>query len=695
MTARINIVHKLYDRKGDVSGYMMKNRHGAPDEYRVYDAEGNFLYGLVDRQPWTVFRIFGHDGRLIYVGCTRTKNLKKQLGRMKLWKGKHTKAYQRALERGKRPPKWIKPFDWIEAILLVEDEYPNRQQAEDAEKRYVRQMFPKSKYGLSTPRRRKLGPHKGTRRYIVNPQAPGKRKGKAYIQRPPSKQYIHKAHTAIIGDVNEALGWRHGHPRVNDQLALFSGYYRTRDTLTWMFKSPEQRRLEQLEDERKQKPKHQRKTVVMALWPHRWKKGHRFERCVYCSGKRPWRWKWPGAAQLRLFDDEPFRSRSCSGIFGRPSPSRKGEGASRPAKVGGFRWGRLMGQRDSYSLKAPDVVHLPNKLVDPRVRTKAIAAAEAIRSVKDGRKEAPAPMLVSSVLGNEATYYIGSWAALKRDETRQVGPSESKYEGLNEILAEVDGERLEHDIVTDPRLLRQLEEDPAFNTSWEEHWANKAVDAVADDPPALPWSEAYRYVGQMLEREKLTKEERSAIALQLSNLVKRLRQRGTLEWIDVDKLPDEKVPKADLITQKKASELCGVSLRTIKSLENIYEKPEPPTKRTLQNIYGALRSIAREGVDRWQDTGLPTDPYSEDRPQTNTFVSDMTPQQYAATLSEIPITDGLKPLSKEMEWIIAVRVGQEIITLNLDTLYRERINTAPKESEIKRDGILMGLARKR
>lgn len=139
-----------------------------------------------------MFRIFGHDGRLIYVGCTRTTNLRKQLGRMKLWKGKHTKAYQRALERGERPPKWIKPFDWIEAILLVEEEYPSRQQAEDAEKRCVRQMgFPK--YGLSTPGHRKFGPHKGTRKYIVNPQEPGKREGKVFVQRTPSQKDLRKA----------------------------------------------------------------------------------------------------------------------------------------------------------------------------------------------------------------------------------------------------------------------------------------------------------------------------------------------------------------------------------------------------------------------------------------------------------------------------------------------------------------------
>lgn len=51
MTDRISIVHKLYDRKGGVRGYMVKNRHGAPDEYRVYDAEGNFLHGIVGRSP--------------------------------------------------------------------------------------------------------------------------------------------------------------------------------------------------------------------------------------------------------------------------------------------------------------------------------------------------------------------------------------------------------------------------------------------------------------------------------------------------------------------------------------------------------------------------------------------------------------------------------------------------------------------
>src|SRR5215207_9647500 len=237
MTARINIVHKLYDRKGNVSGYMVKDGHGTPGEYRVYDAEGDFLYGIVDRQPWTVFRILDRDGRLTYVGLTRSKHLRKRLEPLGVKAQYLTPSLLGAILGEEEYP--------TRRGTLIAKEYPNRQQAEDAEKRYVRQMFPKSKYELSTPRRRKFGPHKGTRRYIVNPQAPGKRKGKAYIQRPPSKQYIHKAHTAIIGDVNEALGWRPGHPRVNDQLALFSGYYRTRDTLTWMFKSPEQRRREQ------------------------------------------------------------------------------------------------------------------------------------------------------------------------------------------------------------------------------------------------------------------------------------------------------------------------------------------------------------------------------------------------------------------------------------------------------------------
>ena len=117
MTTRINIAHKLYDRKSDVSGYMVKNGYGAPDEYRVYDAEGNFLYGIVVRQPWTVFRILDRDGRLIYVGLTRSKHLKKRLGQLDV------------------------------SGPLLKEEYPSRQQAEDAEKRYVRQMFPNAHSG--------------------------------------------------------------------------------------------------------------------------------------------------------------------------------------------------------------------------------------------------------------------------------------------------------------------------------------------------------------------------------------------------------------------------------------------------------------------------------------------------------------------------------------------------------------------
>jgi hypothetical protein len=84
VTAYINIAHKLYDRKGAVSGYMVKNGHCTPDEYRVYDAEGNFLYGLVDRQPWTDFRIYGQDGSLTYVGLTRSKHLNKTFGQLDL-----------------------------------------------------------------------------------------------------------------------------------------------------------------------------------------------------------------------------------------------------------------------------------------------------------------------------------------------------------------------------------------------------------------------------------------------------------------------------------------------------------------------------------------------------------------------------------------------------------------------------------
>jgi hypothetical protein len=352
-----------------------------------------------------------------------------------------------------------------------------------------------------------------------------------------------------------------------------------------------------------------------------------------------------------------------------------------------------MGLRGGDSPKAPDAVHLPEKLVDPRVRTKAIAAAGAIRSVKDGCKQVSAPTLVSSVFENVSTYYIGRWGALKRAEARQVGSSEGEYEGLNEILAEVNGERFESDIVTDPRLLRRLEEDSTFKASWTEHWANEVLDATSDNPPALPWVEAYRYVGQMLSKEELTREDRLAVGLQLCKLLKRLRQRGSLEWTATDRLPDDEVPKRSVVDQGRAAELCGVSPRTLKSVENFYEAPKPHTLKTLRKIYDGLRLIAEDGAGPWQDTGLPPVPAPEEPAATRRRVADMTLQEYGQALAGIP-TDGLKPLTKAQEWLVAVRRGQEIISLNLDTLYRERYNVAGKEAKIKRDGVMMGLARK-
>jgi hypothetical protein len=198
----------------------------------------------------------------------------------------------------------------------------------------------------------------------------------------------------------------------------------------------------------------------------------------------------------------------------------------------------------------------------------------------------------------------------------------------------------------------------------------------------------------MLEREKLSREDQLAVGLQLSKLLKRLRQRGSLNWTATDGLPNDEVPKRGVVDQNRAAELCGVSPRTIKSVEDIYGDPKPYTPRTLRKIYDGLRRIAEDGVEPWQDTGLPPALAPKDPPVIGKTVTHMTPQQYVATLPEIS-ADGLKPMNKEMEWIIAVRVGQEIITLNLNTLYRERINRAPKESEVERDGILMGLARKR
>src|SRR5215207_9953326 len=725
MTARINIVHKLYDRKGDVSRYMVKNGHVSPDEYCVYDAEGNFLYGIVVRQPWTVFRIFGHDGRLIYVGCTRTKNLKKRLGRMKLWKGKHTKAYQRALEGGKRPPKWIKPFDWIEAILLVEEEYPNRQQAEVAEKRYVRQMFPKSRYRLSTPGRRKFGPHKGTRKYIVNPQEPGKRAGKVFVQRTPSQKYLRKA-KAFDGTyrpwevlpgkyVNAARlgkGWEYinaarldekGRPtRLLFDASPYINACRWRALPERLEQDPGGEKHYRSLSERLKR--HQTKMVLRDLSQRivdgeglslagpvdatpltlksmahltiprdsRNRSARRRMQRTVVTRPRFIRLdiRDPNEEELRLFDDRPWRVPAAG-------------------KVRGFKWGR-MHRADHISLKKPDTVHLPKKLANnPELLAKAISAVEEARELdSDKSKKVSPPTLVSSVFRNVETYQLGRWSVLKRHKARTTPPNEGKYEGLNEILAEIDGEVVNHGD-------RRIQEDTRFKWEWDEKWANKAVDAVTDDPPALPWTEAYRHVGQMLEREKLTKEERFAIALQLSNLLKRLRQRGTLKWGATDMLPDDQVPKRAVLDQDRAAVLCGVSPRTIKHLENIYEKLEPPTKRTLQKLYDGLRRVAEDGVEAWQDTGLPPAPAPKDPSVTGKPVADMTPHEYAAMLAQEIPSNGLRPLSKLQEWIVAVRRGREIISLNLNTLYRERYNLAGKEVEIKRDGILMGLGRKR
>ena len=199
-----------------------------------------------------------------------------------------------------------------------------------------------TKYGLSTPGRRKFGPHEGTRKYIRNLQAPGKRQGVVYVPQRPSQEYANSTRIVSTGKyvpqevspgkyVN-AVRKEMQLPQIDDQPTLFGGHYRTRGWPTWMLKSPEQRRFEQLEDERKEKPKHQRKKVVKALRPRRWKKGHRFELCGCNAGKRPWRSKYPGANQLRLFDDEPFRSRNCPDIFKRPAPSRKGVDSKKPAE---------------------------------------------------------------------------------------------------------------------------------------------------------------------------------------------------------------------------------------------------------------------------------------------------------------------------------------------------------------------------
>jgi hypothetical protein len=533
VTTRINIVHKLYDRKGSVSGYMVKNGHGVPDEYRVYNAEGNFLYGIVDRQPWTVFRILDRDGRLIYVGLTQSKHLKKRLERLDA------------------------------SGTLVREEYPSRQQAEDAEKRYVRQMFPKSKYRLSTPGRRKFGPHKGTRKYIVNPQEPGKREGKVFVQRTPSQKYLRKAKAfdgtyrpwkdlpgKYVNAARVGKGWEYINaarldekgrpthllfdvsPYINacrwqplpERLEKDPGGKRQYRSLSERLKRHQTRmvlhdlsqRIVHGEDLSLAGPVDAtpltRKSLAHLTIPRDSRNRTAPRRMQRTVVKRP-RFirldiREPNE-ELRLFDDRPWRVPSAG-------------------KVRGFQWGR-MDRADPISLKKPDTVHLPKKLAnDPELLAKAISAVEDARELDaDKSKKVSPPTLVSSVLRNVETYQLGRWSVLKRDKPRTISPNEGKYEGLDEILAEIDGEEVNH-------ADRRIREDTRFRSKWNSVWAAKATDATDEDLLALPWAEAYRYVSEMLGRERLSKEERFAAALQLSNLIKRLRQRGTLKWDATD-----------------------------------------------------------------------------------------------------------------------------------------------------------------
>jgi hypothetical protein len=338
-----------------------------------------------------------------------------------------------------------------------------------------------------------------------------------------------------------------------------------------------------------------------------------------------------------------------------------------------------MDRTDSISLKKPDTVYLPKKLAnDPELLAKAISAVEEARELDgDKSKKVPPPSLFSSVLRNVETYQLGRWSVLKRDKARTISPNEGKYEGLDEILAELDGEAVTH-------ADRRIREDAKFKWEWNSVWAERATDATDEDLTARPWAEAYRYVGEMLERDKLTKEDRVAVALQLSILLKRFRHRGTLEWTATDALPQDQVPRADVVNQKRAAELCGVGERTIRDFEAFERNPKAYTPTTLRKIYGGLCKIEDEAAEGTYD------------PPAEMAATPTEKMGYLEALRTMyPEPRPLTPLTEHQEWIVAVRRGQEIIALNLDTLYRERFNFAGKEVVVKRDGILMGLARKR
>jgi hypothetical protein len=223
---------------------------------------------------------------------------------------------------------------------------------------------------------------------------------------------------------------------------------------------------------------------------------------------------------------------------------------------------------------------------------------------------------------------LGHWGTLPQPRGRTAflagltKPQMARFEGLDEILAEVDGSPVpecDREYLTDE--LREM---------LEEIIAERVTAAAPDAGAALPREEALNYTRRMLERSsELTREERFAVGLQLSNVLRGARRRARLGQIE-------------------AAEICGISERSLRSIEDVHEDRHVLSKTTLRKIY--------------------------------------------AGLSHFPEVSPDKP-ARDLKWEWNVDRGREIVEHYLTALYQEWFNFAYRDVKVRRKGYLWDVAR--
>jgi hypothetical protein len=253
----------------------------------------------------------------------------------------------------------------------------------------------------------------------------------------------------------------------------------------------------------------------------------------------------------------------------------------------------------------------------------ALVLNKPIKRTALSREEActPKPRLMIS---------LGRWGTLPQPRGRQgllVGltePQRARLVGLDDILAGVDGSPVpecDRERLTD----KQCEVLDGFI-------AERVAAADTDAGAALPWGEALNYARRMLERpQKLTREERFAVGLQLSNVLRGARRRAGFD-------------------QTGAAEVCGISERSLRSLEDAHVNRYVPSETTLRKVYAGLSRFLAESPNK-------------------------------------PARD------HGWEWYANVIFGREIVEHYLIALYREWFNFAYRDVKVRREGYLWDVAR--